>query len=209
MTLREVHDDYAKIICSSNSRLLYDITHQDPSNPSEQRVRKWIDHLNDTLCCTLKFSKELASALVQRANNLRYRMKNKGGRRREDILSQNWTLTIAFDDSDSSTPSSSSEVAKLSQHVASLQRKVQASACVLQQIQQETPQRRKRTAKYYSQRHERRVKKKRVEECAAALSWMEKDGLTPVSVTVMNNETNMLETFSIRKDLEKALNLIR
>ena len=36
---------------------------------------------------------------------------------------------------------------------------------------------------------------------------MEKDGLTPVSVTVMNTRTNALETFSIRKDLERALNL--
>ena len=46
-----------------------------------------------------------------------------------------------------------------------------------------------------------------MEECATALSWMEKDGLTPVSVTVMNTRTNALETFSIRKDLERALNL--
>ena len=191
----------------SYSKLLYDITSQDPSNPSELRVRKWIDQLNDALHCTLKFSKALASTLVQRANNLRYRMKNKGGRRRSEILSQNWTLTISFDEDNPSTPSSSSEVARLSQQVTSLQRKVEASARVLQQIQQETPQCRTRTAKHYSQRHERRIKKRRVEECATALSWMEKDGLTPVSVTVMNTRTNALETFSIRKDLERALNL--
>ena len=45
-----------------------------------------------------------------------------------------------------------------------------------------------------------------MEEYATALSWME-DGLTPVSVTVMNTRTNVLKTFSIRKDLERALNL--
>ena len=83
---------------------------------------------------------------------------------------------------------------------------MEASTRVLQQIQQETTQRHTRTAKHYSQRHER-IKKRRVEECATALSWMEKDGLTPVSVTVMNTRTNALETFSIRKDLERALNL--
>ena len=54
----------------SYSKLLYDMTSQDPSNPSEQRVRKWIDQLNHALHCTLKFSKALlASNLVQRANN--------------------------------------------------------------------------------------------------------------------------------------------
>ena len=33
------------------------------------------------------------------------------------------------------------------------------------------------------------------------------DGLITVSVTVMNTRTNALEMFSIRKDLERALNL--
>ena len=103
----------------SYSKLLYDITSQDPSNPSEQRVRNWIDQLNDALHCTLKFSKALASTLVQRANNVRYRMKNKGGRRRSKILSPNWTLTTSFDEDNPSTPSSSSEVARLSSHISS------------------------------------------------------------------------------------------
>ena len=98
---------------------------------------------------------------------------NKGGRRRSEILSQNLTLTTSFDEDN---PSTLSEVARLSQ-VTSLQRKVEASAHVPQQIQQETPRRRTRTAKHYSQRHERRIKQRRVEECATALSWMEKDGL--------------------------------
>ena len=53
--------------------------------------------------------------------------------------------------------------------------------------------RRKRTAKHYSQRHERRLKKQRIEECSAALSWLEEDGLTPVSVTFLNKESNELE----------------
>ena len=35
---------------------------------------------------------------------------------------------------------------------------------------------------------------------------LENDGMIPVSVTVMNTETNELENLSIRKDLETALN---
>ena len=39
------------------------------------------------------------------------------------------------------------------------------------------------------------------------LSWLENDGLTPVSVTVLNTETKKLEKISVRKDLETALHL--
>ena len=46
-----------------------------------------------------------------------------------------------------------------------------------------------------------------MEECAASLSWLENDGMIPVSVTVMNTETNKVENLSIRKDLETALNI--
>ena len=51
------------------------------------------------------------------------------------------------------------------------------------------------------------MKKQRVEECVATLSWLEGDGLTPVSVTVLNSETNELEIVTLRKDIENALHL--
>lgn len=86
-------------------------------------------------------------------------------------------------------PSKSDEVTKLSQQVQSLQSQVRATSRILREIQLPTPSC-KRTAKHYSQRHERRIKKVRQEECAAALSWLDE---TPVSVTVMNLETQELE----------------
>ena len=123
-------------------------------------------------------------------------MKNKGGRRREAILSQNWTLSSdVHETSLAKTPTE--EVAKLTEQVNTLQSQVKASTHVLRQIQQETPMHRKRTAKHYSQRHERRLKKQRIEECSAALSWLEEDGLTPVSVTFLNKESNELEKITI------------
>ena len=42
----------------------------------------------------LTYSQRLASTLVNHANHLRQKMKNQGGRRRQSILSQNWTLKI-------------------------------------------------------------------------------------------------------------------
>ena len=111
-------------------------------------------------------------------------------------------------DNASTTPIPSDDVTKLSQQVQSLQNQVQASSRVLQQIQLPTPSRKRaRTSKHYSQRHRRRIKKLRQEECAAALSWLDEEGLTPVSVTVMNQETQKLEQLSLRKDLEEALHL--
>ena len=51
----------------------------------------------------------------------------------------------------------------------------------------------------------RRLKKQPVEECVASLSWLENDGLMPVSVTVLN--TNQWTGKYHRKDLETALQL--
>ena len=46
-----------------------------------------------------------------------------------------------------------------------------------------------------------------MEECSAALSWLEGDGLTPVSMMVLNSETNELEKVTMRKDIQDALHL--
>lgn len=127
-------------------------------------------------------------------STLKRKIKNAGGRQRDNFLSLNWTLTAPHN---GATPSTSTltpveDVASLSKRVKSLENQLQASTRVLREIQP-TPKRRKRTAKHYSKRHTRRLKKQRVEEFAAALSWLENDGLTPVSVTVFDTETEKLE----------------
>ena len=59
---------------------------------------------------------------------------------------------------------------------------------VLKEIQ-ETPSRtHKRTSKHYSKRQEYRIKK-RIEGCPVTLAWLEDEGVSPVSVTVVDNET--------------------
>ena len=65
----------------------------------------------------------------------------------------------------------------------------------------------KRSAKHYSKRHERRVKKQRLSECAASLTWLQEEGMTPVQVVVVNSETSKVQRITLRKDLEQALNL--
>lgn len=146
--------------------------------------------------------------MINRVVHIKRKIKNAGGRQRDNFLSLNWTLTAPHN---GATPSTSTltpveDVASLSKRVMSLENQLQASTRVLREIQS-TPKCRKRTAKRYSKRHTRRLKKQRVEECAAALSWLENDGLTPVSVTVFNTETEKLENITVRKDLETALQL--
>ena len=44
-------------------------------------------------------------------------------------------------------------------------------------------------------------------DCAASLSWLEDEGLTPVKVLVMNEENNQLDSITLRTDLERALDV--
>ena len=43
--------------------------------------------------------------------------------------------------------------------------------------------------------------------CSASLAWLQKEGLTPVEVVVVNSETKEVQHITLRKDLEQALNL--
>ena len=93
-------------------------------------------------------------------------LKNQGGRWHQNILSHNWSLVLSEQ-----------------WQVKTLQSMVQASRA-LKEIQ-ETPTW-KRTAKHLKQ-HEKQIKKQCAEQCTATLLWLENEGLTSVSVTVMNN----------------------
>ena len=145
--------------------------------------------------------------MINRVVHIKRKIKNAGGRQRDNFLSLNWTLTAPHNSATLSTSTLTpvEDVASLSKRVKSLENQLQASTRVLREIQP-TPKRPKRTAKHYSKRHTR-LKKQRVEEYAAALSGLENDGLTPVSVTVFNTETEKLENITVRKDLETALQL--
>ena len=85
---------------------------------------------------------------------------------------------------------------------------MQATTRILRNVQPTTSSSApKSTPKRYSKRQERRIKKRRVEECAAALSWLEEDGLTPVKITVVNSQTQQLESITLKEDIEKALGI--
>ena len=63
--------------------------------------------------------------------------------------------------------------------------------------------RRKRRDKPYSQRHERRLKKQRLENCSSALSFLSSEGLTPVKLVVKKTqEVPPLNVLDVVLDLD-------
>ena len=59
----------------------------------------------------------------------------------------------------------------------------------------QTPARRRsRTAKHYSKRHMRRLKKQRLEDISNSLNWLQADRMRPVKLIVYNEETKQEET---------------
>ena len=84
-----------------------------------------------------------SSILVNRVNHLRAKLKNQGGRKRQEIFSQNWTLVLPAE------RETYKEVEKLQNQVKSLQGVVKASSRVLKEIQETSSQTHKRTSKHY------------------------------------------------------------
>ena len=84
-----------------------------------------------------------SSVLVNSVNYLRAKLKNQGGRKQQEILSQNWTLVLPAEGE------TYKEVEKLQNQGKSLQGVVKASSCVLKEIQETPSQTHKRTSKHY------------------------------------------------------------
>ena len=61
--------------------------------------------------------------------------------------------------------------------------------------------RRKRTAKHYSKRQERRIRRQRTDNCVKALSWLQAEGLAPVQIVIQNDETEEFETITLDRKL--------
>lgn len=57
-------------------------------------MRRWIRQLNESIHVGITFTESLARILVNRANHVRWRVKNKGGREREKFIEANWELTL-------------------------------------------------------------------------------------------------------------------
>ena len=188
------------------SRLLHHLTNSDSTSPSGSVVKRWIERINESVYAGLVYTERLAGVLINRANYVRRKARTMGGgRTRQIFLDQKWELTVH---SDELSQAASKENSSLKEQVRTLETHLQATTRILRNVQPTTSSSApKSTPKRYSKRQERRIKKRRVEECAAALSWLEEDGLTPVKITVVNSQTQQLESITLKEDIEKALGI--
>ena len=150
------------------------------SNPDEQTVQDWLVKIQGAIegCVTLVYSTRLASILKNRAKLLKWKVKNAtGSAKKMQYLQGLWELCVE-----------ESEIDKENQPSPKTSY-------------------RKRTAKHYSKRHERRLKRQRIDQCSKSLCWLEEEGFTPVEIVVQNETTEDFETICINRDLEKALQL--
>lgn len=131
--------------------------------------------------------------MIERANYLRRKVRSfKGGATKQRFLQLDWKLSVAR--------------CEVADSTAIRERIVQLEQQLLEQKTHHGHQR-KRTAKHHSKRHERRIKKQRVDDCLSSLSWLESSGLTPVRLVTFNAETKETQTIVLNKELEKSLNL--
>lgn len=58
----------------------------------------------------------------------------------------------------------------------------------------------RRSVEDYSERHLRRMKKKRSTSCAASLAWLHSEGYTPLKLAVLNRQSGAVDTLMLDKE---------
>ena len=134
------------------------------------------------------YSPRVHKLLVNRMFYLHSAVKKlKGGRQRQEFLNKNWcfavqrTETVFQEDLEK-------ENCELQEIVQQLQQKVSDQANFIRKktlADKPEARGRKRSLEEYSDRHQRRLKKERTKSCEMSLSWLEKEGYTPMKVTMV------------------------
>ena len=113
----------------------------------------------------------------------------KGGGPRARFFSQNWPLTVEAE----------TEVRKTDATLMTENIKLRERVVLLQRDMNSPCRSRKRSAKHYSKRHERRMKKQRTDDCLSSLSWLQ-EGITPLALKVKSNQTQQAETILLTEE---------
>lgn len=151
--------------------------------PSEDCVVEWLKEVSKKCGISLISSERLHMLLVNRMFYMRAALKKlKGGRQRDNFLSKDWSFSLMR--SEAVFPEVLvKENSKLKDKVSELQQKVGHQAGFIKRLQSGAEHRgRKRSLEEYSGRHQQRLKKERTKSCNLSLSWLEKEGFTPMKV---------------------------
>ncbi len=198
------HDNDLFLVLSS-SQSLWELTREATSLPPIETVERWAARLSEVLGITIRCTQCVYKMLTARASFLRAKSRQiRGGVQRKKFFGHNWTLKLPA--KHVSTPAQvAKENVQLRAQVRSLTSSLITTADELRRMQQGIETRGKRNAPGdYTDRHQRRLKKQRVDSCRASLSWLQQEGLTPLSVDVLNSKTSRKQTIKLGS-IEEAL----
>lgn len=190
------------------SDFVWKLTRDASEDPPLEIVQEWIKQISDAIGVVIHCTDYVKRILVNRAKYLRRKCKQQaGGRQRRHICALDWVMKLPM--SALVLPTNIIEENDELKQLTQLQEeKLHAASNLIERLQSGTEHirgRRKRTAKHYSKRHEQRLKKARAETCAAALTWLEAEGLTPLKVVVHSSVTDTVETIALQQDIGSAL----
>ena len=184
-------------------------------------VRTWIQKIGEKLNIVIQYSERLYGLLINRANYIRRKVRLCSGTvPKKRFLQLEWEFQLEHSEVEVAAmsreieqfkvqvitlqaPKSSmkQEVNKLESEKQSLQRKTVVLSDRLRKSPLATANHtRSRSLKPfddYSESHKRRLKRTRAQTCELSLSWLEKEGLIPISVQVHNRESGKTETVSL------------
>lgn len=203
------------------SMFLYDITRDDGTNPASTVVQKWIENIQHQLGIMIQYTDRLHKVLVRRANHLKDKMRSlKGGAPRQRFFQQNWKLQLLLqeiqvtamqqeiDSLQQQVSASAEKAASLTEQLDSLQSKnskLEHKVCWLsQKVWKEAvgTQCKSKTRRWneYSQSHQRRLKRDRLQQYQDSLLWLEEQGYRPLSVEVRNTSSGKVEKIELGHD---------
>ncbi len=154
------------------------------SNPPQKDVvDKWLKSLSGALKATILYSEATQKLLVNRIKHLRKKVHwSQGGRQKKQFLEKYWIFAV-----ESRYVVFSEDLEKknsqLKERIIELEEKVLEHGSIIKKVMEGKKDRgRKRSLEEYSDRQNRRLKSKRTKSCETSLSWLEKEGYTPLKV---------------------------
>ncbi len=160
------------------------------STSTPEEVAKWVQFLSEKLGVTLQCSEAIGTMLTNRIKHLRKVVKAcKGGRQRNNILVKQWSFVNHRQDISFDAINMQKQNTELQERVAVLKDKVSRQANVMKKVlTNNTGRGQKRSREEYSERQKRRLRNQHADSCKMTLSWLEKEGYSPVKVNLYEAE---------------------
>ena len=203
------------------SQFIYELTRQDGTSPVAATVQTWIQKIGEQFGVVIQYSERLYRLLVNRANNIRRKVRQHSGSiPKQKFLQLTWELKLHSTEVEVAAMGSKikaleAEVSSLRDQHSDMERQVQKLVSDKKLLLKNTRrlsdrlnkstsplQERGRSIKQfedYSESHKRRLKRARSQTCTTSLSWLHDEGFAPISIQVRNLESGNVETITLNQ----------